>query len=46
MHTNRDIAFANAFVETAMGTSLQGLGAFQQQYRQTVYEMGEILIYR
>ncbi|KAL6262130.1 hypothetical protein P5V15_007230 [Pogonomyrmex californicus] len=36
----------NAICETAMGTSLQGLGAFQQRYRKAVQEMGEILIYR
>ncbi|XP_036142988.1 cytochrome P450 4C1 isoform X2 [Monomorium pharaonis] len=32
--------------ETAMGTSLQGMGAFQQQYRKAVHRMGEICVYR
>ncbi|XP_071578166.1 cytochrome P450 4C1-like isoform X3 [Temnothorax nylanderi] len=32
--------------ETAMGTSLRGLGDFQQQYREAVHRMGELLIYR
>ncbi|XP_011701421.1 PREDICTED: cytochrome P450 4C1-like isoform X2 [Wasmannia auropunctata] len=36
----------NAICETAMGTSLQGLGAFQQQYRKAVHRMGELLVYR
>ncbi|TGZ36221.1 Uncharacterized protein DBV15_07407 [Temnothorax longispinosus] len=38
--------FTNAFAETAMGTSLRGLGDFQQQYREAVYQMGELLAYR
>ncbi|XP_011858591.1 PREDICTED: cytochrome P450 4C1-like [Vollenhovia emeryi] len=29
-----------------MGTSLQSLGAFQQQYREAVHKMGELFIYR
>ncbi|TGZ39743.1 Cytochrome P450 4C1 [Temnothorax longispinosus] len=32
--------------ETAMGTSLRGLGDFQQQYREAVHKMGELLTYR
>jgi len=32
--------------ETAMGTSLQNMGEFQQQYRQAIHEMGNILVYR
>ncbi|XP_071571012.1 cytochrome P450 4C1-like isoform X1 [Temnothorax nylanderi] len=36
----------NAICETAMGTSLRGLGDFQQQYREAVHQMGELLIYR
>ncbi|KAL0134205.1 hypothetical protein PUN28_001196 [Cardiocondyla obscurior] len=36
----------NAICETAMGTSLQEMGEFQQQYREAVHEMGKIFIYR
>ncbi|XP_011878432.1 PREDICTED: cytochrome P450 4C1-like [Vollenhovia emeryi] len=36
----------NAICETAMGTPLQGLGAFQQEYRRAVHRMGELLTYR
>nr|NP_001352304.1 cytochrome P450 4C1-like [Cyphomyrmex costatus] len=36
----------NAVCETAMGTSLQNQGAFQQRYRKAVYQMGEIIMYR
>ncbi|XP_071582126.1 cytochrome P450 4C1-like isoform X1 [Temnothorax nylanderi] len=36
----------NAICETAMGTSLRGLGDFQQQYREAVHRMGEFLAYR
>ncbi|XP_071576478.1 cytochrome P450 4C1-like [Temnothorax nylanderi] len=36
----------NAICETAMGTSLRGLGAFQQRYREAVQRMGELFIYR
>ncbi|XP_071647081.1 cytochrome P450 4C1-like isoform X2 [Temnothorax longispinosus] len=36
----------NAICETAMGTSLRGLGDFQQQYREAVHKMGELLTYR
>ncbi|XP_039307309.1 cytochrome P450 4C1 isoform X2 [Solenopsis invicta] len=36
----------NAICETAMGTSLQGLGSFQQQYRKAVHQMGEFIVYR
>ncbi|XP_071647093.1 cytochrome P450 4C1-like isoform X3 [Temnothorax longispinosus] len=36
----------NAICETAMGTSLRGLGDFQQQYREAVHRMGELFIYR
>ncbi|KYN21511.1 Cytochrome P450 4C1, partial [Trachymyrmex cornetzi] len=32
--------------ETAMGTSLQDLNAFQQQYRKSVHRMTELIIYR
>jgi len=38
--------FTNVFAETAMGTSLQDLGVFQQQYREAVHRMGELAIYR
>jgi len=38
--------FTNVFAETAMGTSLQDLGAFQQQYREAVHQMGELTVYR
>ncbi|XP_011707031.1 PREDICTED: cytochrome P450 4C1-like, partial [Wasmannia auropunctata] len=31
---------------TAMGNSLQDLGAFQQQYRKAVHRIGELFIYR
>ncbi|XP_026825369.1 cytochrome P450 4C1 [Ooceraea biroi] len=36
----------NAICETAMGTSLKGLGAFQKKYRQAVHKMGLLLVYR
>ncbi|XP_071652110.1 cytochrome P450 4C1-like [Temnothorax longispinosus] len=36
----------NAICETAMGTSLQDMGEFQQQYREAVHEMGNIILYR
>ncbi|XP_011703413.1 PREDICTED: cytochrome P450 4C1-like, partial [Wasmannia auropunctata] len=36
----------NAICETAMGTSLQHHGAFQQRYREAVHKMGEIIMYR
>ncbi|XP_024873026.1 cytochrome P450 4C1-like [Temnothorax curvispinosus] len=36
----------NAICETAMGTSLHGLGTFQLKYRNAVHRMGELLIYR
>ncbi|XP_018360885.1 PREDICTED: cytochrome P450 4C1 [Trachymyrmex cornetzi] len=36
----------NAICETAMGTSLQDLNAFQQQYRKSVHRMTELIIYR
>ncbi|XP_071572411.1 cytochrome P450 4C1-like isoform X2 [Temnothorax nylanderi] len=36
----------NAICETSMGTSLRGLGAFQHRYREAVYRMGELFIYR
>ncbi|NP_001291531.1 cytochrome P450 4C1-like precursor [Solenopsis invicta] len=36
----------NAICETAMGTSLQEMGSFQQQYRKAVHRMGELLVYR
>ncbi|XP_011699620.1 PREDICTED: cytochrome P450 4C1-like isoform X2 [Wasmannia auropunctata] len=36
----------NAICETAMGTSLQDLGEFQQQYRKAVHQMGELHVYR
>ncbi|XP_024891880.1 cytochrome P450 4C1-like [Temnothorax curvispinosus] len=36
----------NAICETAMGTSLRGLGDFQQQYREAVHQMGELVVYR
>ncbi|KAL6257873.1 hypothetical protein P5V15_011471 [Pogonomyrmex californicus] len=35
----------NTFCETAMGTSLQRLNSFQQQYRSAVKQMSEILTY-
>ncbi|XP_036144300.1 cytochrome P450 4C1 [Monomorium pharaonis] len=36
----------NIICETAMGTSLRGMGSLQQQYRKAVHRMGELLIYR
>ncbi|XP_039306246.1 cytochrome P450 4C1 isoform X2 [Solenopsis invicta] len=36
----------NAICETAMGTSLQEMGSFQQEYRKAVHRMGELLFYR
>ncbi|KAL6254371.1 hypothetical protein P5V15_014418 [Pogonomyrmex californicus] len=36
----------NALCETAMGTSLQELGPFQQQYRNAVHQMSQILTYK
>ncbi|XP_071576174.1 cytochrome P450 4C1-like isoform X3 [Temnothorax nylanderi] len=36
----------NAICETAMGTSLRGLGAFQQRYIEAVHRMGELVTYR
>ncbi|XP_011873047.1 PREDICTED: cytochrome P450 4C1-like [Vollenhovia emeryi] len=36
----------NAICETAMGTSLQGLGEFQQRYREAVHRIGELLVHR
>ncbi|XP_072762553.1 uncharacterized protein [Anoplolepis gracilipes] len=36
----------NAICETAMGISLQQLGQFQQQYRNAIHDMSELLIYR
>ncbi|XP_011637638.1 cytochrome P450 4C1-like isoform X3 [Pogonomyrmex barbatus] len=36
----------NAICETTMGTSLHKMGEFQKQYRQAIYEMGEIILYR
>ncbi|XP_011878377.1 PREDICTED: cytochrome P450 4C1-like, partial [Vollenhovia emeryi] len=36
----------NAICETAMGTSIKSLGEFQQQYRQAVYRIGELFVYR
>jgi len=36
----------NALCETAMGTPLQGLGLFQQRYRNAVHQMGQIMMYR
>lgn len=36
----------NAYVETAMGTSLQGLGTFQKKYREAVHEMGLLFLHR
>ncbi|XP_071646079.1 cytochrome P450 4C1-like [Temnothorax longispinosus] len=41
-----DDTFTNAFAETAMGTSLRGLGDFQQQYREAVHRMGKLFTYR
>ncbi|XP_011698923.1 PREDICTED: cytochrome P450 4C1-like [Wasmannia auropunctata] len=36
----------NAICETAMGTSLRDLSAFQQSYRDAIHQMGELLYYR
>ncbi|KYN19381.1 Cytochrome P450 4C1, partial [Trachymyrmex cornetzi] len=36
----------NIICETAMGTSLQDLNAFQQQYRKAVHRMTELMVYR
>ncbi|XP_036143835.1 cytochrome P450 4C1 [Monomorium pharaonis] len=36
----------NAICETAMGSSLQGKNAFQQQYREAVHRMGKLFVYR
>ncbi|XP_011706328.1 PREDICTED: cytochrome P450 4C1-like, partial [Wasmannia auropunctata] len=36
----------NAICETAMGTSLRDLSAFQQSYRDAIHQMGEFLVYR
>ncbi|XP_036145804.1 cytochrome P450 4C1 isoform X3 [Monomorium pharaonis] len=36
----------NAICETAMGTSLQEMGTFQQQYRRAVHRMGELCVHR
>ncbi|XP_025268732.1 cytochrome P450 4C1-like [Camponotus floridanus] len=36
----------NAICETAMGVSLQKLGEFQQQYRNAIHDMIELIIYR
>ncbi|XP_024883662.1 cytochrome P450 4C1-like isoform X2 [Temnothorax curvispinosus] len=36
----------NAICETAMGTSLRGLGAFQKRYIEAVHRMGELVTYR
>ncbi|XP_024875520.1 cytochrome P450 4C1-like isoform X2 [Temnothorax curvispinosus] len=36
----------NAICETAMGTSLQGLGEFQQRYRKAVNRMGKLVTHR
>ncbi|XP_067213620.1 cytochrome P450 4C1 [Linepithema humile] len=36
----------NAICETAMGTSMQGLGESQHRYRKAVHEIGELLVRR
>ncbi|KZC13846.1 PREDICTED: cytochrome P450 4C1-like [Dufourea novaeangliae] len=36
----------NVICETAMGTSLKDKGAFQTKYRNAVYHMGQLLVYR
>ncbi|EFN72811.1 Cytochrome P450 4C1 [Camponotus floridanus] len=36
----------NAICETAMGVSLQKLGEFQQQYRNAIHEIIELIVYR
>ncbi|CAL1684726.1 unnamed protein product [Lasius platythorax] len=36
----------NAICETAMGTSLQNLGTFEQQYREAVHQIAELTFYR
>ncbi|XP_011631299.2 cytochrome P450 4C1-like, partial [Pogonomyrmex barbatus] len=36
----------NVICEIVMGTSLQEIGAFQEQYRQAIYELREIYFYR
>lgn len=36
----------SSFVETSMGTSLKDIGRFEQEYRQSVYDMGKIVVNR
>ncbi|XP_011706508.1 PREDICTED: cytochrome P450 4C1-like, partial [Wasmannia auropunctata] len=36
----------NAICETAMGTSLRDLNAFQQSYRDAIHQMGDLLVHR
>ncbi|XP_025266590.1 cytochrome P450 4C1-like isoform X1 [Camponotus floridanus] len=36
----------NAICETAMGVSLQKFGEFQQQYRNAIHEITELIVYR
>ncbi|XP_029157491.1 cytochrome P450 4C1-like [Nylanderia fulva] len=36
----------NAICETAMGVSLKNLGEFQQQYRNAIHEIIELIVYR
>lgn len=40
------MTLANTFAETSMGISLENFGAFQQEYRQSVHDMGKIIIDR
>ncbi|GAB1862297.1 Cytochrome P450 4C1 [Camponotus japonicus] len=36
----------NAICETAMGTSLQDFGILQQQYREAIHQISELIVYR
>lgn len=40
------MTLVNVFVETAMGTSLQDFGILQQQYREAIHEISELIVYR
>jgi hypothetical protein len=40
------LIYFNILSETAMGTSMQGLGAFQEKYREAVHQMGLLLVHR
>jgi hypothetical protein len=40
------IIMHNYFVEAVIGTSPQGMGSFQHQYRKAVYRFREFIVYR